>query len=320
MIDFAFKVARRTESIFAGERGVIILSVVLFLSTLVWYLFIKGRSKLRIKMLLGQLNINSIAILLLLLVAGIYTFRVAMKVTIPVFIVMTYQRNITQEYPIPPEYWEINSLQIGDASFNSFGSQIAEVTDIKRSFWGSDRENVQLLVKIEAVRNSATGEFSFGGKPLLIGNSLSLTFGKTKFSGVISDIYEEQETSSWRNRRARAIVLLKGREYEQWHAEALRDFTVKNSKGEIVAATKDIRIEPAEFTSTTSDGRVYRLRDPIKRDVTLTLELSDVLCVEQTCYFEEFKPLKIGHDIWITSDKAVLPGMNIMDFSIEYIE
>ena len=237
-----------------------------------------------------------------------------------IYAVLTYQRTIEREFPVPPEYWSVNKISAGDVSYNSLGKKTAEVIEVTKSYWGANRENFSVLVKVEAMLNNKTGEFILDGRPLLIGGKLSLTLGKTQFNGIVTDLFKNEQDRFKGYRRAKAIVKLKGRSYEPWQAEALRNFRVVNSREETVVAVTDIAIEPAEYVFTTNNGIPLSLRDPIKKDVTMTVELTNVICAEQTCYFEETKPLKIGYDLWITSDKTVLPGANIMDFKIEYID
>lgn len=313
------KVIRKIQSIIAGERGVLLITMAALAIGGGWYYLKKTGFRVNREEIKKQLNIINVSIVLLLIVGIAWGFKLSSAPASPIYLILTHQRQLDREFP-PPEYWSVASLKIGDISYNSLGHKVAEIVDIKRSYWGADRENFQVTLKVDAVKNSLSGEYTIDGKPLMIGNKLSLPLGYTQFNGVISDIYQDEQERLTKYRRAKATVKLKGRFYEPWQAEALRDFTVKNSKTEVVAQTKNILIEPAEYVFTTNAGKVLRLRDPIKKDVTLTLEMFDVLCAEQTCYFEEFKPLKIGHDLWMTSDKAVIPGANIMDFQIEYMD
>lgn len=319
-IDLTGKVMRRIQSIIAGERGVLLIIILLFAIVGIWFYLNKSGFKISRKEIIKRINRVNVSIALLIVIGIAYGFRLTLMPASPMYLVLTYQRTIEREFSMPPEYWSVGALRVGDVSFNSLGKKVAEVTDIKKSYWGADRENFQVTVKVDAIRNNVTGEYSMDGKPLMIGNKLILPLGRTQFNGVISDIYRDEQERLGRYRRAKATVQLKGRFYEPWQAEALRDFVVRDTKGKIVASVKNIVIEPGEYTFTTDNGRTLLLRDPIKKDVTMTLELFDVLCTDQTCYFEEFKPIKIGHDLWITSDKVVLPGANIMNFKIEYFD
>lgn len=319
-IDLTGKIIRRIQSIITGERGVLIIIVSLFAIAIAWFYLNKSGFKISRKGIIKQINRINLSIALLIVIGIAYGFRLTLMPAAPIYVVLTYQRTIEREFPMPPEYWSVGSLGVGDASFNSLGKKVAEVVDIKKSYWGADRENFQITIKVNAVKNNATGEYSMDGKPLLIGNKLMLPLGHTQFNGVISDIYRDEQDRLSRYRQAKAIVQLTGRFYEPWQAEALKDFKVENSAGKPIAVVKSIVIEPAEYVFTTNAGRTLRLRDPIKKDVTLTLELFEILCAEQTCYYEEFKPLKIGHDFWMTSDRTVLAGANIVDFQIEYLD
>lgn len=310
-VEWGGKIIRRIQSIIAGERGILLIVIAALIICLGWFYLKKRRFKI---------TVIDVAIALLLLVGIAWGFKLSAAPAEPIYLILTYQRQLDRESPVPPEYWAVAALKIGDVSYNSLGKKTAEVVDVNKSYWGADRENFQVILKVNAVKNSLNKEYTLDGRPLMIGNKLSIPLGRTQFNGLISDIYQDEQERLTRYRRAKATVRLKGRLYEPWRAEALRDFTVKNSKSEVVAQIKNILIEPAEYVFTTDAGRVLRLRDPIKKDVTLTLELFDVLCADQTCYFEESKPLKIGHDFWVTSDKTVLPGANIMDFQIEYLD
>lgn len=318
LIDISLKVVRRLQSIFAGEAGIVYAAIAFLV--LYWIFTITNRKK--VWNFLKRLTAVDIFLWIFVVISIFLVYRVSLRKTTPVFLVLTYQREFEREFPVPPEYWAVNKISARDVSYNSLGGKTAEVVEVAKSYWGANRENFSVLVKIEAISNSKTGEFILDGKPLLIGGKLSLTLGKTQFNGIITDLFTNEQDRFKGYRRARAVVKLKGRSYEPWQAEALRNFKVVNSKGKITAAVTDITVEPAEaeYVFTTNNGIPIRLRDPIKKDVTMTVELTDVLCAEQTCYVEETKPLKIGHDLWITSDKTVLPGANIMDFTIEYLD
>lgn len=316
LIDILLKVFRRLKSIFAGEAGIVYVALAFLV--MYWIFTITNRKKVWNS--LKKPTAVNIFLGVFVAISIFLVYRISIRETTPIFLVLTYQREFERGFPVPPEYWSVNKINPGDVSYNSLGKKIAEVIEVTKSYWGANRENLSVLVKVETIFNGKTGEFILDGKPLLIGGELSLTLGKTQFNGIITDLFKDEQDRFKGYRKAKAIVKLHGRFYEPWQAEALRNFKVVNSSGETTVRLKSVVIEPAEYIFTTDSGTPLRLRDPIKKDMTMTIELTDVLCAEQTCYFEETKPLKIGHDLWITSDKTVLPGANIMDFQIEYID
>jgi len=320
LIDLVGKAGRRVQSIIAGERGVLLIIILVFAIAGFWFYLNKSGFKITKKEIIKQINRVNVSIVLLILIGIGYGFRLALLPASPIYVILTYQRTFEREFPIPPEYWSINKISVGDISYNSLGKKIAEVVEIKKSYWGANRENIRLVVKVNAIRNKNTNEFTLDGKPLLIGNKIAIGFGKTQLNALITDIYQNKSERLGRVKRAKATLVLKGTFYEPWQAEALRDFLVKNSNGDIIAQAKGIYITPAEYSFTTDQGRVLILHDPIKKDLIMTLELYDVLCSDQTCYAEEDKPIKIGQPFWMTSDRVVLPGASIINFKIEYLD
>lgn len=319
-IDLAGKIIRRIQSIITGERGVLIIIVSLFAIAITWFYLNKSGFKISRKGIIKQINRINLSIALLIVIGIAYGFRLTRMPAAPIYVVLTYQRTIEREFPMPPEYWSINKISVGDVSYNSLGKKTAEVIEVTKSYWGANRENFQVVVKVNAVKNKKTNEFTLDGRPLLIGNKLAISFGKTQLNALITDIYQNESERLSKLKRAKATVVLKGTFYEPWQAEALRNFSVKNYNGNIIAQAKSISISPAEYPFTTDQGRVLVLHDPIKKDLILTLELYNVLCSDQTCYVEGSKPLKIGQDFWMTSDRVVLPGVSIIDFQIEYLD
>lgn len=314
--DILFKLIRRIQSVINGETGIMYGVIVVF--ALYWmFNIVKRKSAGR---LLKRIFVIDILLGAFILISVFLVYRISIRKTSSVFLILTYQREFEREFPVPPEYWAVDKIRPGDISYNSLGKKTAEVIEVTKSYWGADRENFSVLVKVEATLNDKTGELILDGKPLLVGSKISMPLGKTQFNSIVTNLFFNQEDRVKGYRRAKAVVRLKGRFYEPWQAESLRDFKVIDSNGGIAVETKSIVIEPSEYAFTTNNGTPLRLKDPIKKDVTIVLALNDVFCAERTCYIDETKPLKIGHNLWLTSDKTVLPGANIMDFEIEYID
>jgi hypothetical protein len=318
LIEIVTKLIKRFQAIFSGEAG-IVYAAALFLVTYWAYKRIR-RNRGNKKIQSPKLFITDLLIWTFVVISVALAYRIAIRKTTPVYLSLTYQRELEREFPVPPEYLFIDKVRAGDVSYNSLGKQVAQVMEITRNYWGSNREAYSILLKIEANFNKKTGEFIFDGKPLLVGNKISLPVGKTQLNAVIADFFQDEKDRLRGYKQARATVSLKGRFYEPWQAESLRNFQIFDSQGKIMVDTKKIEIEQAEYSFTTNGGVVLKLRDPIKKDVTIVLEINNILCSGQTCYVNQIQPLKIGHSLWLTSDKTVLPGPNIMDFEIQYID
>ena len=233
---------------------------------------------------------------------------------------LTYQgKQEWQDDSLPPFYWETLDIEVGDLVYNSLGQKAAEVVDVEKSYWGGGRrEAIRLVVKLKAVYNTTSRTYVYDGKPLVIGEDLELNIGKTHFTGKIANIYLEPEERFADYKKARAEIKVKYRYYEPWHAEALADFEVLDSKGEVIARTKEIEILPAEKVVVTDRGEVLLRTDPTKKDVILTLGLPKVLCFDKVCFFNYFYTLMIGSDFWADSGKTWIGNGSIMDVKIYY--
>lgn len=264
--------------------------------------------------------VDYIFILLAILLALFFLSYFSRK-RVSVFVDLTYQRQEWNDESFPPEYWEIGSLEIGDVGYSSAGRKVVEVKDIEKNVWdGGNRMYFEISVELDAVYNSTTHTYIFDGSPLLIGNDLEIQIGQTELTGVISNVYENEQDRFLNYKRADAEIVVHYRQYDPWHAEALRDFTVTNSKGEVILKTKDIEITPAEKVVVTDRGEVFLNYDPVRKDATVTFELPNVLCSEDVCYYNHYTTLMVGEEFAADSEKTYVAGGSIMSSIINYHE
>ena len=264
---------------------------------------------LKIRPVLKRLSVVDYLFLLLAVSAvGFALFFFSRKGT-DIFVEMTYERNSDREFPVPPEYWAVNGIKTGDIVYNNLGQTVAQVVDTERIYWGSDRNYFKLVIKARGIFNNYNKTYTIDGRPALINQKLSLNIGKTMFTGVISDIYSNPSEKDARYARKNITVTLVGRGYDEKNAEAVRGMVVKNSKGETKAIAQEVKIQPAEIMVTTNDGRAVKALHPFNKDVTAVFTLYGTECDLADCYYENFKPIKIGQLLWINSDLATFSGL-----------
>jgi hypothetical protein len=249
-----------------------------------------------------KLRMVDLIFVMILVVASVFSLFFFNRKKEYIYVDITDKREGWQPYPIPAEIWQINNINIGDKVYNSLGTNIAEVTDIEKTYWGAARSNSVITLKMQVLYNTNAKTYTYEGNPLLINQDISINIGKTKFTGKVLNVYTSPERRYAKYKKAVAEITVKYRNYENWHAEAIRNFTVKNSKGEVILSTKNIQIEPAEIVVSTNNGEVLRRFSPLKKDVIITFVLNRVLCDEDTCFFNYFQPLKIGVEFWANSD------------------
>lgn len=236
-----------------------------------------------------------------------------------VYVDLTYKRQEWNDISLPPEYWEVNSLNIGDIGYNSLGKKVISIENIEKNIWGGgQRMYIEMTVKLDAIYNSATHTYVFDGNPLLIGKNFTVQVDQSEFTGIISNIYKDKKDRYKKYKKADAIITVHYRDYDPWHAEALRNFTVKNSNGDTILKTKELTIKPAEKVVVTDNGTVLLKNDPIKKDMIATFELPNVICDENICYYNHYTTFMIGDQFWADSGVTYIRGGSVMTSEINY--
>lgn len=235
-----------------------------------------------------------------------------------VFIDLTYTRTNWNNYLEPPEYWEVDDIQIGDSVYNGLGEEIATITDIEKNIWaGGTRNSVELQLRMTAIFDTRTQKYVVDGKPLLIGDKLSVDLGNNKFDGEIKNIYINESERYTGYTKARALLKVKYRMIEAWHAEALTDFIQTNSKGDVVVRVLSTTILPAEVMVPTDDGRAVKANHPFMKDVEMEVELPRVLCREEACFYNNYGTFMIGSGFWADSGRVNIANASVVDVQIE---
>lgn len=283
-----------------------------------WEQLMLSLKKIKKQALKNITAIDVILFLLGILIVGFMLFYFRRKKAY-IYVDLTFQRQDWNSNSFPPEYWEVNKLQVGDEGYNSLGRKVAEIQDVEKNAWdGGRRLYFEMSVRLNAVYNTTTRTYVYDGNPLLVGEDLTLQFGDVSFTGIVSNVYQSKEQRYADYRLADAVIKVNYRQYDPWHAEALRDFTVKNSRGETILNTKDIKITPAEKVVVTDRGQVLLRRDPIRKDVVVTFELPGVLCAEETCFYNHYQTFMIGQQFWADSGHTYTNGGSIMSTTINY--
>lgn len=253
-------------------------------------------------------------LLIPLIVFAVFYFR---REKTYVYVDLTFNRKYSQGFPVPPEYWQVNNIQVGDNAYNSIGDNIASVIDVEKTLSdGGLRTNIELQLKLRAVYDTRTKEYVLDGKPLVIGNSLTIYLGSSQFDGIVKNVYLKPEDRYKGYRQAKATLKVMYREIESWQAESLKNFEVRNSKNQTIVKVLSVEIQPAEILTQTSQGQALKAQHPFKKDATIILELPQVLCSGSGCLYDTYKPFDVGSTFWADNGKAFIGGASIMDVQI----
>lgn len=221
-----------------------------------------------------------------------------------------------QAYFTAPPYWLGESIKIGDKEFDPQGRAAAEVLDIKAYELSnlqqqeSTRKDFYLTLNLRAAKDRRTRKLKFKNQPLEIGGPIELHLTNTYVSGLVTfieGVLDEREMKE---------LIIEGvwENTFPWIAEAIPvNGKMVDRESKIIAEILEKRIELAEKTVETWDGRLVSSRDPLKRDVYLKIRL---LAKKQgeNFYFREDQKVKIGGTLFVQ-----LPGVDVDWVSIKEI-
>lgn len=195
----------------------------------------------------------------------------------------------------PSPYWLADSIKAGDAQFDGLGRKIAEVLETEIYEWGGTRKDVYLSLDLKVGYDKKRKIYRFNQQTVGIGKPLSLGMGRIGFQGLVVSA----EGMKADKKETVKIVEAELMSVYPWIAEAITIGTqMKDNQGKLKAEVLDKRVELADITVTTDRGEVLARKDPLKRDVLLTLKL----VVEESFglyYFREGQVVKIGNLLWI---------------------
>lgn len=250
----------------------------------------------------------------LLVVSFVYFSRE--KTTIYIHTVNEFQE--FREDPMPPFYWLSNSITKGDVVYGAGGEKVAEVMSIDNSEWGGQRRFSRLKLKVaNALYDKRTRQYRIGDTSLQVGNKLVLDIRTTRYEGVLAYVGETLDPPS--DQYKYIGLTIKVPEVQPWLVATYDEsFMVKNSEGKEIFKIVGSEIIPTERSVDTADGRIVRSKDPYYKDVIINA-LVWVRCQENICYYNEFRPVKVGEYIWTQSEKSIIEG-NARIINIEEVE
>lgn len=235
-----------------------------------------------------------------------------------VLVDLTFERVSPGNNFFPPEYWQATKISPGDVVYNSLGNKIAIIKTVKQLPWrGGSRLYTYLTIEIAALYHKANRSYSYEGKPLAIGQSFNFLIGNTSYVGVVKNIYVESMPTTVKAKQT-ASVQLYCREYEPWHAEAIRNLSVKDQNGKVMAEVTNVTITPAQVAIETADGRIVEGRHPFKKDLNLKIKLYDLDCAEKNlCFYNETQSFTIGSELWLDSGTTWLgANCSVKEFAL----
>lgn len=218
--------------------------------------------------------------------------------------------NWWQTQPKVP-YWLADAVVPGAVEYSANGKKLAEVLEVSRY---DEDYNKALWVKIRILvtEDKSNNGWRFKQQTLSIGSILTIKPDHVNLSGSLVSIDGKPET-----KYKMVNITIKQYGIKLWQAKSVNIGDIrKDENGNINAKIVNKKIEQAEVSAYTSDGRILARRDPLKVDLTVDLEIF-VAEKNGLVYFNRVQPIKIGRKLWIDFGSFEINEADIVNINFE---
>jgi len=251
---------------------------------------------------------------LILAVASFFFLRSSEYVTITVRL---FERDAPDfEFNLPRQ-WYIENVQKGLKETDQLGRTVVEILDVFRYPSSIVKQEVFATLKVRSIYNKRTGQHTYNGLPLLIGEYRTFRLQRLLLSGVIVDI----ETKDKPREQKKFLVIgfldpidHEGRAPEEQVAvidainvDGVRNFLadkiipglkMHDSEGVVIAEITFVNKTPGKI-SLIQNNRYVVVNDPDRKRVEVTIEILTEK-ISDDYYFQKEQALTIGEKILLT--------------------
>jgi hypothetical protein len=231
-----------------------------------------------------------IAILLTVTVMAFFFLRRSKYLTV---VVKVTGQNVLYAWDSPPS-WFVYYFREGMVAKDGLGRNSAEITEIYRYDTGPNNKALYLTLELKADYSKGSGKYSYEGKPLIIGAPIKIEFQDILAEGLVTYIEGLPDVTKTREMLVETRIIWQNEVFPEtsgvpvYMAEAIGvGEQTKDSLGNVLITIVNKRVEPAEKIVTDDQGNLFVNRDPLKKDVFLTLKLR-VKEVESESNYNEY--------------------------------
>lgn len=223
--------------------------------------------------------------------------------------IMASGDNWWQTQPKVP-YWLADAVVPGAIEYSVGGKKLAEVLEVIR--YSEDYSKILWAkIRLLVTEDKSNGGWRFQQQPLTIGSIITVKPDHVSLSGNLVSIDGKPET-----KYKMVNITVKQYGIKSWQAEAVSIGSArKDENGNMAAKIINKKIEQAEASAYTADGKILSRRDPLGVDLTLDLEVQ-VVEKNGLIYFNRVQPVKIGRKLWIDFDTFEISEASIIKINL----
>lgn len=207
--------------------------------------------------------------------------------------------------------WFTQMYHEGMKERDGFGLTRAEITKINSYDLSFDQANVYptmkkvlyLTLNLSTVYNRSSGQNTFKGFPVVVGSPIKLYLDGLLVDGLIVKIPGTNQPTTKHTLTVEAVVKRESEVFpetsgiDEYVARAFHtNDSVNDALGNTIISIKNVRVEQAKKIVTTADGRLLVQRDPLKKDIFLTLNIQATRLNNHYYIFDDI-PILIGSKI-----------------------
>lgn len=199
--------------------------------------------------------------------------------------------------------WFNNIFQPGMKEKDSLGKPMGEIISVRKYDNRPDSPTIYLTLKLKAVYSTGTKVYTYKGKNVLVGSTIQLYLDKVFVEALIVSTEGGEERFPLKKLSVSTQVLNKDPIFtdttgvNQFIADNIKiGDTVKDSRGKIVLKIVEKRVEDANLIVKSSTGEVFLRKNPLLKDVYLTLDVMAYQIQDRYFFFDDI-PILINNGI-----------------------
>lgn len=243
----------------------------------------------------------------------LYAFLYRTSKPVTVTIKVNEESLVTPNRGISP--WFANQFHEGMIEKDTFGRVMATIKQVRKYDNGfrynyndavyteSFKKTVYLTTQLQAVYSPGSTQYTYKGKNILVGSTIQLNLNSLFVEGLI--VYVNGAKSPYPESKLKVetrlidyvFIFPETQGVMPFLADSIQEGNeIKDPEGKTVLRVIKKQSEDALKIVTTSSGDVFLRRDPIKKDVYLTLEVT-AHKIGDRYYFSDDYPLLIEQTI-----------------------
>lgn len=200
---------------------------------------------------------------------------------------------------------------------------MAEVLSVRSYDTSPVKRSVYLTVRLNSVYNRASNQYTYKGSPLLIGSIINLNLDRLKVQGLVTFLEGVPDPRTKIKLKVTAVALEENPTFPEtsgikpYLANAIHvGDEFRDSQNQLIFRIINKKVEDAVKLTTNSSGQIVTQRYPLKKDVTIELEVNALKIADRYFLYDDV-PIQVGLGIPINlPDLFIVPEVT----SISVIE